>query len=290
MELRVLNYFLAICREGSITRAAESLHVSQPTLSRQIKDLEDDLGKPLFIRGNRSIKLTEEGILLKKRASEMMELARRTREEILVSDDNISGDIYIDAGETQLIHFLTSSMASFHERNSNVRFHISSGDTQDVYDVLDKGLADFGVVFYFSDEDKYESLKLPGADSWGIYMKAGDPLAEKNFLSKEEAFNLPLIIPRRSYREIQSERRLKNLNITGTYSLMFNAVMMVKDGLGYALGLEGLADTSENSGLSFLPVSDLKKAPVYLIWKKYITFSRAAGAYLKYITSEFQQE
>lgn len=292
MELRVLNYFLAVCREGSITKASEALHLSQPTLSRQLKELEDELGKPLMIRGSRTITLTDEGMLLRKRASEMLELAERTKDEIAYSDDSISGDIYINAGETQLLHYLTKAMADFRQDYPEVRFHIASGDTQDVYDDLNKGLADFAVTYYLDDSNKYNNLELPGYDTWGIYMKSDDPLAQKTFLKRKDLNHMPLIIPRRSFNSEANSTYLNEIKktpenmIVGTYSLMFNATLMVKDGVGYALGLKGLADTSPGSGLTFVELENSEKSVVYLIWKKYIVMSKAAKAYLDFLQAE----
>lgn len=292
MELRVLNYFLAVCREGSITKASEALHLSQPTLSRQLKELEEELGKPLMIRGSRTITLTDEGMLLRKRATEILELADRTKDEITYSDENIRGDVYINAGETQLLHFLTKAMADFREIYPDVRFHIASGDTQDVYDDLNKGLTDFAVSYYLDDSNKYNMMKLPGYDTWGIYMKSTDPLAQKSCLEKEDLANLPLIIPRRSFKGgtdstyLDEIKKAPENRIVGTYSLMFNATLMVQDGVGYAFGLKGLADTSETSGLSFVEISHSEKSYIYLIWKKYIVMTKAAKAYLDFLQAE----
>ena len=162
MELRVLQYFLAVAREQNISAAAQSLHLTQPTLSRQLKELEEELGKQLMVRGNRKITLTEEGMLLRKRAEEILELVDRTEKEVMRSNDAVSGDIYIGTGETDGVRQLARTAKQLQEGCPGIRFHIVSGDAVDVCERLDKGLLDFGVLLGDIDKIKYRYLELPG--------------------------------------------------------------------------------------------------------------------------------
>ena len=178
MELRVLQYFLMVAREQNITRAAEALHITQPTLSRQIKDMEEELGKQLFIRGSRKITLTEEGMILRKRAEEILGLVKKTEDEIALSADISEGDIYIGAGETHAVQYLAQGARQLQASYPNIRFHIASGDTTDVLEELDKGLLDFGLLFGFVDTSKYEHLEFPVKDTYGILMRKDSTLAK----------------------------------------------------------------------------------------------------------------
>ena len=175
MEIRVLQYFLETAKEQTISGAAQKLHLTQPTLSRQLKELEESLGKQLFIRGSRKITLTEEGILLRKRAEQITELMQRTENEIMHSDDVLSGDIYFGAGETDAIRILAASARHIRNNYPDVHFHIYSGDTEDVLDKLDKGLLDFGLIFTPVDVDKYDYIKMPVVDEWGVLMRKDLP-------------------------------------------------------------------------------------------------------------------
>lgn len=199
MELRVLQYFLAVTREQSISGGAESLHLSQPTLSRQLKDLEDELGKQLFIRGNRKITLTEEGMILRKRAEEVIDLITKTKHEISITDDVIAGDVYIGAGETDAVRYLARAARELQKEYPDVHYHISSGDTTDVLESLDKGLIDFGLLFSTIDTSKYEYLSFPVFDSYGILMRKDSPLAGKEKICPEDLWDKPLIFNRNTH-------------------------------------------------------------------------------------------
>ena len=194
MELRVLQYFLAIARQQSISKAAEYLHLSQPTLSRQIRDLEEELGKQLLIRGNRKITLTEEGMILRKRAEEIIDLVGKTEKEITLSDDMVTGDIYIGTGETQGIRLLTQAAKELQKVYPEIRYHIVSGDSMDIMEHLDKGLLDFAILLDPLDLSKYESIKLPYKDITGVLMRKDSPLAQNETVQACELANLPLIV------------------------------------------------------------------------------------------------
>ena len=285
MELRVLRYFLAVAREESICRAAGSLHLSQPTLSRQMMDLETELGKKLFIRGNRRITLTEDGILLRKRAGEILELVEKTTNELSVSDQDLTGEIYIGAGETRGVHYLTQRARRLQEQYPRIHFHISSGDTTDVTEQLDKGLIDFGLLFDPVDLSKYDAHPLPVSDTWGLLLRRDDPLAEKASITAEDLAGLPLIISRRIKSGRSPEawpgRDLGTWEIVSTYNLVYNASLMVEDGLGYALCLDGIINTGGDSALCFRPLDPPVRASMSVVWKKYQVFSGASEKFLE---------
>lgn len=294
MELRVLRYFLAVAREESICRAADALHLSQPTLSRQLMDLEEELGKKLFIRGNRRITLTEDGILLRKRAGEILDLVEKATGELTAEPADLTGDIYIGAGETRGVHFLTQTARRLQERYPHVHFHISSGDTADVTEKLDKGLIDFGLLFGDVNPSKYSAYPLPVTDVWGLLLRKDHPLAEKSFISPGDVTELPLIISRRingsKPLEAWLDRDFDDLNITATYSLVYNASLMVEDGIGCALCLDGIINTAGDGPLCFRPLRPALQAGMCVVWKKYQVFSRAAEAFLELLRQEDRPE
>lgn len=284
MELRVLQYFLAVTREQSISGAAESLHLSQPTLSRQLKDMEEELGKQLLIRGNRRITLTEEGMILRKRAEEIMELVQKAEHEIATSDDFIAGDITVGAGETDGVRFLARTTKALQQDYPDIHLHIISGDGEDVEENLDRGLIDFGFLCRGFDTSKYEYLKVPSGDSIGVLMRQDSPLAEKEILAPEDLLDKPLIVSRQMLRNTEVGKLLgcnqDRLNIVGTYNLLYNGSLMVDEGMGYALCFDKIIYTDGNCSLCFRPLLPTLDAPHYVIWKKYQTFTKAAEKFL----------
>lgn len=284
MELRVLQYFLAVTREQSISGAAESLHLSQPTLSRQLKDMEEELGKQLLIRGNRRITLTEEGMILRKRAEEIMELVQKAEHEIATSDDFIAGDITIGAGETDGVRFLTRTTKALQQDYPDIHLHIISGDGEDVEENLDRGLIDFGFLCREFDTSKYEYLKVPSGDSIGVLMRRDSPLAEKEILAPKDLLDKPLIVSRQMLRNTEVGKLLgcnqDRLNIVGTYNLLYNGSLMVDEGMGYALCFDKIIYTDGNCNLCFRPLLPTMNAPHYVIWKKYQAFTKAAEKFL----------
>lgn len=285
MELRVLQYFLAVAREQSVTGASEYLHLSQPTLSRQLKDLEEELGKQLFIRGNRKITLTEEGMILRKRAEEIMDLVKKTESEIALSDETVAGDIYIGAGETDAIRIIARTAQQIQQNYPQIKFHISSGDAVDVTEQLDKGLIDFGILFDHTDLSKYNHYRIPMKDVWGVLMRKDSPLAEKEHVSPEDLWDKPLIISRQhkegSALSLWLKRDYSNLNIVATYSLIYNGSIMVDEGMGYALCLDRIINTTGNSNLCFKPLYPKLEVGMNVVWKKYQVFTKAAEKFLK---------
>lgn len=288
MELRVLQYFLAVTREQSISGAAESLHLSQPTLSRQLKELEEKLGKQLFIRGNRRISLTEEGMILRKRAEEVMDLIRKTEQEISVTDNHVSGEVFIGAGETDGVRLLARAARQLQKDYPDVSCHISSGDTTDVLESLDKGLIDFGLIFGTADTSKYEYMPLPVKDSFGILMRKDSPLARKDSITPEDLHDKPLIFNRNTkdggLLTAWLKKSRSQLHVAATYNLLFNASLMVEEGLGYAFALDKIIHITEDSSLLFKPLSPALYAEMNLIWKKYQFFSKPARKFLERVT------
>lgn len=290
MELRVLRYFIAVAREESITGAAESLHVTQPTLSRQLMELEEELGKKLFIRGSRKLTLTDEGILLKKRAEEIIELVEKTEAEIITSDEIINGDIYIGGGETDAMRIIAKTAKKLQKEYPHIRYHIFSGNADDVTERLDKGLLDFGILIEPADIRKYEYIKLPATDIWGLLMRKDSPLASRNTIKPEDLWNIPLLCSRQSMvgKEISDWIGLDydKLNIVTTYNLVYNASLMVEEGIGYALSLDKLVNTTGDSILCFRPLEPKLEVGLNIIWKKSQIFSKAAKKFLERLQVE----
>lgn len=287
MELRVLNYFLTVAREQSIIRAAESLHLSQPTLSTQIRNMEEELGKQLLIRGtkgSRKITLTEEGMILKKRAEEILNLVEKTEKEITLSDSIVMGDVYIGTGETDAFRLLAKAAKELQNVYPGIHYHISSGNAEFVMEQLDKGLIDFGIVFGNVFSEKYNFLKMPAKDIWGVLMRCDSELAEKESISPEDLWNKPLIISHQKKQDTELSAWLKQdlskLNVVATYNLLFNASLLVDEGLGYAVGLDKIINITENSNLCFRPLTPKVEAEMYIIWKKYQIFSKAAEKFM----------
>lgn len=294
MELRVLQYFLAVAREQSISGAAQSLHLSQPTLSTQLKALEDELGKQLLIRGtpgSRKVTLTEEGMILRKRAEEILSLVKRTENEITLSDQLIAGDVHIGAGETDSVRLLMQTAQNVQKEYPNIHFHVSSGDSKDVMENLDKGLIDFGLLLHSVDQTKYESVEFPIKETWGVLMRKDAQLAEKDSISPEDLWNVPLIISRQtssvSLLASWMKKDLSSLDVVATYSLLYNGSLMVEEGMGYALCLDKIINTTGESSLCFRPLSPALELGVSLVWKKYQVFSKAAELFLKRVQKSF---
>lgn len=294
MEIRVLQYFLAIAREQSIIKAAQSLHLSQPTLSTQIKNLEEELGKQLLIRGtkgSRKVTLTEEGMILRKRAEEILELVQKAENEIILSDSVIIGDVFIGAGETDGIRLLAHIASTLNKKYPGIHYHISSGNSSFVTENIDKGLLDFGLVFENPDLKKYDCIKLPCKDVWGILMKKNDFLSQKELISPEDLWDKPLLI---SQEESDGgpvlqwiHKKRSSLNIIATYNLLFNASLYVEEGLGYAICLDKIINTSGDSHLTFRSLNPPLEVEMYLIWKKYQVFSKPAEKFLETLQNNF---
>ena len=283
MELRVLQYYLAVTREQSISGAAASLHLSQPTLSRQLKDMEEELGKQLFIRSNRRITLTEEGMILRKRAEEILDLVGKTEREIAASDEVIAGDVYIGSGETDNVRLFGKAAQELQALYPNIHYHISSGNSAYVLEQLDKGLIDLGLIYEYENIDpkKYESIEIPLKDTWGVLMRRDSQLAQKETISPEDLWDKPLILSHEVKPGVNwLKRDISKLNVVATYNLVYNASLLVDEGLGYALCFDKLIYTEGNCSLCFRPLSPRLESTATLVWKRYQMFSKAAEKFL----------
>lgn len=290
MDIRVLQYFLTVAREESITRAAESLRMTQPPLSRQLKDLEDELGKKLLIRGSKKVTLTEDGMLLRKRAEELIDLMEKTKAELTSSDENINGEIYIGGGESDAISLFALAAAKLQKKHPLVHYHIYSGDAEITMEKLDKGLIDFGLLVGPVDISRYDYIQLPISDIWGVLMRKDSPLADKDMVRAEDLWDKPLIVSHQASSSSDMMSWLKKdaskLNIVMTYDLIFNASLFVKKGIGYAIALDKIINTTGDSELCFRPLYPTMEAGLCIAWKKYQVFSRASKEFLRILKGE----
>ena len=289
MEIRVLKYFLAIANQGSITAAANSLHLTQPTLSRQIQDLEKELKQKLLIRGKYKVTLTPEGLMLKKRAEEIIEMVEKTKAEFNSINDIISGDIYIGCGETDSMKYIAIVMKELRDKYPNIKFHIHSGNAEDVTEKLDKGLLDFGLLIQPIDLSKYDYITMPQKDIWGVIMPKNSPLAKKNVIKIDDLIDVPIIASRQMSKKYSAESGFLNwfgekfdyLNIAATYNLVYNAAIMVDNGIGYAITLDKLVNITNNTNVCFRPLSPKLESGLDIVWKKNQVFSPAAKLFLQ---------
>ena len=294
IEIRLLSYFLAIAREQSITKAADALHITQPTLSKQMMELEAQLGKQLLIRGKKKITLTEEGAYLRSKAQEMINLMEKTESAFHTDEELISGDIYMGCGETPAMEFITGIFKGIQNDYPHVHFHIFSGDAEAVMERLDKGLLDLGLLLGPMQHEKYDYLNLARSDSYGLLMPRDCPLAEKETVSFDDLQRLPLIASAQAY---SGRQRLElfgeifdTLNIVATYSLIYKATFMVEQGMGYALCLANLVNTEGSRNLTFRPLSPALKVDLFIITKKYQTFSPAAKLFFNRLREELEKK
>lgn len=283
MELRSLRYFLAVAREENITRAAEVLHIAQPSLSKQLMELEQELGKQLLIRGKRKITLTEEGILLRKRADEILMLCDKTQQEIAQDSDLIGGVISIGGAQSSAIARATALIAN---RYPGVTFQFFNGDAETLMEKLDHGALDFGILIEPVDIVKYDHLPLKETDEWGLLMRKDCALASKKAIHPEDIKNIPLILPQRIglQRELSAWSGIaaEHLNTIATFDILFNhPSLLIKNGLGYAFALRTLMDINESSTLCFRPLEPAIKIQYGLAWKRYPIFSKAAEKFME---------
>lgn len=287
MELRELRYFLAVAREKNISKAAELMNTTQPNLSRQMQNLENEIGKPLFNRGSRKLELTQTGTILHKRAEEIISLYEKTKNEICNDDGGVGGDIHIGCGESYIMRLIAKSAAKTQKENPDIKFHFFSGNAPTVTEQLDKGLIDFGVLVDYPDKSRYDYIRLPLTDTWGVLMRKDCPLAQKNAITAEDLRDLPLLCSKQVF-DSNADSALSNWfnqgevnpNIVATYNLIFNASLMVEEGLGYAVGLDKLINTAGDSVLCFKPLSPTLTSHLDIVWKKYQIFPKAAELFL----------
>lgn len=295
MDIRVLKYFLTVAREGSVTGAAHFLHVTQPTLSRQIKDLEEELGTRLFIRGSHSVKLTPDGMRLRKRAEEILDLVEKTEAEFSAKEDSLQGDIYIGGGETRVMKHIAALIREMRSEYPDIRYQLYSGNSADVTERLDKGLLDFGVLIQPADLSRYDSVNLPDTDVWGVVLRKDSPLAVKKTITRNDLLDQPLICSRqvlqraKTHNEFVSwfEEDFEKLNIVASFNLVYNAAIMVEEGIGCAVTLDGLINTSEQSPLCFRLLEPRLESGLNIVWKKYQVFSPAAALFHQRLLQRF---
>lgn len=291
MDVRILKYFLVIAQEESITKAAEVLHTTQPNLSRQVRELEDRIGKKLLIRGNKKIILTEEGMFLRKRAQEIIELIEKTESDLETYGEDISGFVNIGAAETHAMKLIAEQMLDLRKDFPKIQFNIFSGSTIEVTEKIQKGLIDFGILVAPIDLSQYDYLKLPIKDSFGILMRKDSSLATLSNISYEDIIDKPLIV---SHQQLDSnvlsgwlKKDVKNLNIVSTFNLITTPAMMVEAGLGYAITFDKLVNTEGNSLLCFKQFNPKIEAELYFVWKKNQIFSSSAKLFLDYLRTNF---
>lgn len=290
MKIAVLRYFLTVAREENFTRAAEILHVSQPALSKQIKELEDELGKKLFLRGKNLI-LTDAGRLLCRHAKKIVMAHDEAVDEIKSVEKIIGGEIFFGLAESYQIRFLAREIRNLKNSYPETHFHITSGDTEQVIGKLDNGLLDFAVLAESPNFYKYNFLPLPESDKWGLVMPEDDKLAELKNISFENLIGLPLFCSGQAWRNEISEwcnGKIDELQLEGTLRLSYNGSILVKEKLGYLLTFDKIIDVSAGSGLVFRPLFPELETKLYLVWKKFPIFSPIAEKFLERIKISFE--
>ncbi|MGF0033599.1 LysR family transcriptional regulator [Bariatricus sp. SGI.154] len=285
MELRVLRYFLMVAREENITNAAEVLHITQPTLSRQIAQLEEELGVELFIRGKRKITLTDDGMLFRRRAQEIIELVDKTESEFVGQDEELSGEIAIGSGEASVTRILPKLIREFSQRYPKVRYNLLTGNAEDIKEKIDKGLVDVGLLLEPVDVERYEFVRMNQQERWGVLMPSNVPLARKEYIVPDDLLGLPVYMTRRSLvqKEISSwfEGKYEQLNIFATHNLIGNTARLIEEGLGYAITIEGAVDIYQNDNLCFRPFYPELLTGTVMVWKKFQTCSTLTCKFLE---------
>ena len=290
MEIRTLRYFLAVAREENMTRAAELLHVTQPTLSKALKALEDELGKKLFTRHSFSIALTDEGVLLRDRAEDLLTMADKIEKEFLSLDDITGGELYFGLAESYQIRYLARELRVLKAQYPGLKYHITSGDTEQVTEKLDKGLLDFAVICDAPNGKKYDSIAFPEGDTWGLILPTDDALAQKETIRVDDLVGLPLLTSEQGWEgDIRgwAGDRFPELHLEGSFRLAYNASMFVREGLGYQLSFRHLVDVSESSGLAFRPLDPRLESKLYLIWNRYQAYTPIAERFIEQIRRSF---
>lgn len=287
MEIRLLKYFLKVAQEESISKAAESLHITQPTLSRQLMELEKELKTTLFERGkrNKKIILTDDGKLLKARATEIIELTNKTEAEFLFNDKNITGDLYFGGGETDAMRVVARAIKNLSVKFPNIKYHFYSGNGEDVKEKLNKGLLDFGLFIEPVDKKEYEFIQLEQKDNWGLLIRKDSPLAKKEFIEPNDLIDIPILSSRQFLVKNLISGWLgynfEKLNVVGTYNLLYNASIMVEEGFGNALCIDKLINLTEESKLCFKPLKPSLNAGILIAWKQNQPLSKCAKLFLQ---------
>lgn len=284
MEIRVLKYFLTVAREESITRGAEILHITQPTLSRQLMQLEEEIGVQLFRRGKTKINLTDEGMLLRRRAEEILDLVDKTEREFGQQDNLITGEIFIGAGETNAMHVLANLIKEFNKEYPQVKYNLYSGNADDIKERIDKGLIDIGLLTEPVSIEKYDFIRLSNKETWGVLMQKDSPLAKKEKITSDDLTNMPIINTKRPMVQNEIENwfgvKYKKLNVIATYNLIYNATIMVEEGLGYAICFDKLVNINDEINLCFKPFHPKLETGTVIVWKKHQVFSTATTKFI----------
>lgn len=287
MEIRVLRYFLTVVREESITKASEVLHITQPTLSRQLAQMEEEIGVKLFERGTRKIKLTNEGILLRRRAEEILQLVDKTEKELVVQEEQVEGKLSIGCGEMAAVRLLPELIDSFRQKYPRITYDIFTATADLVKEQMDKGLLDIGLLLEPVDMEKYDFIRLNIREKWVVLMRPDDPLSGKEAVNAKDLSALPLILPRRM--NVQSElaswfgSRYEKLNVVFTSNLSTNSAVMVNGGLAYSLVIEGALPFWDQSKVTYRPLDPPLTATSVLAWKRGQPFSLAAAKFIEHI-------
>lgn len=285
MELRVLNYFLAIAREENFTRAAQQLHVTQPTLSRQIADLEQELGVKLFIRSNHNIVLTEDGMILKRRAQEILSLADKTKRDFLQKEEGLSGTISIGSGEFRSTEYLAKIIAKFREKYPNVKYEIYSGNAQNIRDHIERGFLDIGLMSEPIDIRKYNFVPMPIKEQWGAFVPSNSILAGNQWIRPEDLAGMSLVTATGDFNQSRIGKWLgdykEQVEIVATANLPYNEAVLAKEHIGVMLSIN-LNCTYEN--LQFIPLQPVLEVSTVLGWKKDQIFSATTSAFIDFAT------
>lgn len=283
MELRVLNYFLAIAREENFTKAANILHVTQPTLSRQIADLEQELGVKLFVRSNHNIILTEDGMILKRRAQEILSLADKTKRDFLQKDDTLSGTISIGSGEFRSTEYLAKIISEFRQKYPNVKYEVYSGNAGNIRDYIERGFLDIGLMSEPIDVRKYNFVNMPIKEQWGVFVQNDSALYEKKSIRPEDLVGMSLVTATGDFNQSRIGRWLgdyrEQVKITATANLPYNEAVLAKENIGVMLSIK-LNCTYEN--LSFIPLHPVLEVSTALAWKKEQIFSATTSAFINF--------
>ncbi|QGX00548.1 LysR family transcriptional regulator [Streptococcus ruminicola] len=289
MDIRVLNYFVTIVQTKSISNAANTLHVTQPTLSRQIKDLEEELDTVLFHRGSREIQLTDDGQYLYNRAIEILALVEKTENNIRKSEE-ISGEIYIGAAETHSLDIVATVIKKMTNQYPEIRIHIRSGNADDILEHLNKGVYDLGITIGDFDNRKYNALALKNRDQWGVLVPKNHPLTKFDKVELTDILSYPLITSAQTNNDLRELAGLGDYHIVATYNLLYNASLLVKAGLGIAICLGDIINTSyTDSELKFIPFATQKHDSLQILWKKQSTQSPSTKLFLKLMQEEVEK-
>lgn len=286
MNIRVLQYFVTIVQTKNISKAAQLLHITQPTLSRQIKELEEELETVLFYRGSRHIQLTDDGQFLYNRAIEILNLVAKT-EANLKKSENISGELYIGAAESQSLDLVAKVIKKILDESVDIKIHLHSGNADEILERLNHGLVDFAITFGTYDPKTYDSLPIVNRDKWGVLVPKNHTLTQKKSLQLANTFAYPLILSSQTSQPPFKIEDNDTIKVVATYTLLYNASTLVKEGVGIAICLDGIIQTDfENSPLTFLPFDQENTDSLQILWKKQSTHSNLARHFLAKMDEE----